>query len=53
MNLVDTFGINNEASKALNVHFVQKEIDYDYSISWNVLFNFLDNASLETNREFQ
>ena len=30
---------DNEAFKSLTVHFVQKEIDYDYSIIKNVLFN--------------
>ena len=32
MSLMDTFE-NDEAFKALIVHFVQKEIDYDYSIN--------------------
>ena len=38
-SLVDTFENNNEAFKALTVGFIQKEIDYYYSINWNVLFN--------------
>ena len=38
--LLGTFENGNEAFlKALTVQLVQKEIDYDYSINWNVLFN--------------
>ena len=39
-SLMDTFENDNEAFlKDLTVQFVQKEIDYDYSINYNVLFN--------------
>ena len=38
-SLMDTFENSNEAFKALTVSFVQKEVDYDYSINQNVLFN--------------
>ena len=38
-NLMDTFKNGNEAIKALAIHFVQTEIDYDCFINENVLFN--------------
>ena len=38
-SLMNTFENDNEAFKAFTLHFVLNEIDYDYSISYNVLFN--------------
>ena len=48
-SLMDTFEIDNEV---LTINFVQKQIDYDYSINKNA-GNFVGNACLETNNEFQ
>ena len=31
-SLMHTFENDNKAFKALTIHFVQKQIDYDYSI---------------------
>ena len=31
---MDTFENDNEAFKALSIHFVQKQFDYDYCISY-------------------
>ena len=34
MSVIDTFENDNEAFlKALTIHFVQKQIDYDYSLT--------------------
>ena len=32
-SLMDTFENDNEAFRALAIHFVQKQFDYDYCIS--------------------
>ena len=52
MSLIHTFENDNKAFWALTIHFMQKQIDYDYSIKFNCI-NFVDNACLETYCEFQ
>ena len=56
---MDNFENDNEAFKALAMHFVQKEIDYVFHQlectiqSKSNCLNFLDDACLETNCELQ
>ena len=44
MSLTNTYENDNEAFKAFTIHFVQKQIDYDYSINVMNVMNVMNES---------